>query len=142
MLQHGYQCTKSGEPVVSVLRSKHLDARHSTGASLNSYPGGPLEIVPVDVTEETVIDIVGLLYGGAGPGGADLVSLQNWILHFGAVSGELGLTVGNFTEWMENGRPPWAAYRELMGRRMIDLDKQQGFRPVRVGETYHRLMAK
>ena len=52
------------------------------------------------------------------------------------------MIVGDFTEWMGNGRPPWVAYRELMIGRLIALDKQPGIRPVGVGETWQRLMAK
>ena len=45
-------------------------------------------------------------------------------------------------EWLGNGRPPWAAYRVIMSVLMITMDKQPGIRPVRVGETWRRLMAK
>ena len=70
------------------------------------------------------------------------VLLQHWLLRFLAESGELKLVVGDFTEWMGNGRPPWAAYRVLMSGRVIALDKQPGIRPVSVGETLRRLMSK
>ena len=70
------------------------------------------------------------------------MSLQHWLLRFGAASAELRLIVGDFFEWLGNGRPPWAAYRALMSGRLIELDKQPGTRPVGVGETWRRLMAK
>ena len=68
--------------------------------------------------------------------------LQHWLLRFGATSAELRLIVGDFVEWLGNGRPPWAAYRALMSGRLIALDKQSGIRPVEVGETWRRLMTK
>ena len=37
---------------------------------------------------------------------------------------------------------PWADYRALMSGRLIALGKQPGTRPVGVGETWQRLMAK
>ena len=43
---------------------------------------------------------------------------------------------------MANGRPPWAAYRELMLVPLIDLDKCPGVKPVGVGETWRRMLAK
>ena len=89
-----------------------------------------------------VTAVVGQLSGGAGPGGTDLVSLQHWILFFGAASGELRLIVGDFTECLSNGRPPWAAYRAMMSIRLIILDKQPGIRSVGVGESWRRMMAK
>ena len=76
------------------------------------------------------------------PGGADLVSLQHWLLRFWAASGEFRLTVAYFTEWLAKGRPPWAAYHALKRRRFIALDKQQGVRLVGVVETWRQLMAK
>ena len=80
-------------------------------------------------------EVAGHLSGGAGPGGTDLVSLQHWLLRFGAASGELRLTVADFAEWLGKGQPPWAAYRALMSGQLIALDKQPGIRPVGVGET-------
>ena len=45
-------------------------------------------------------------------------------------------------EWLGNGRHPWAAYRELMSGRTIALYNHPGINPVRVGETWRRLMEK
>ena len=100
--------------VMEVLRSKHPEARIPTAAGLDSYPDRPPELTPVDITDDMVTAVAGRLSGGAGTGGTDLVSLQHWILRFGAASREIRLIVGYFTEWMGNGRPLWAAYRALM----------------------------
>ena len=70
------------------------------------------------------------------------MSLQNWLLQFGAASAELRLIIGYLIEWLGNWWPPWAAFRALMRGRLIMLDKQPGIRPVGVGETWRRLMAK
>ena len=87
----------------------------------------------MDITYDTVTAVAGLLSGGAGPGGTDLVSLQHWLLRFGVASRELRLIVWDFTEWLGNGGPPWAAYRAIMSGRLIALEKQPGIRPVGVG---------
>ena len=71
-----------------------------------------------------------------------MVSLKHWLLQFGAASRELRLIVGDFVEWLGNGRPPWDAYRDLMSGRLIALDKQPGIRLVRVEETWRKLIAK
>ena len=128
--------------MLEVLRAKHPEARPPTAASLTPYTGCPPELTPVDITNDTVMAVAGRLSGGAGPRGTDSVLLQHWLLRFGATSAELRLIVGDFIEWMSNGRPPWAAYRALMSGRLIALDKQPGIRPVRVGDTWRRLMAK
>ena len=99
-------------------------------------------MVPVDITDNVVAAVAGRLLGGAGPGGTDLVSLQHWILRFGAASGELRMIVAEFGEWICNGRPPWVAYRAIMSGRLIALDKCPGIRPVGIGETWRRLLAK
>ena len=125
-LQPGDRCTKMGDRVMEVLRSKHPEAQTPTVASLDLYPDRPSKLTPVDITDYTVTVVAGRLSVGAGLGRTDSVSLQHWLLRFGAASGELRLIVGDFTEWMGNGRPPWAAYRLLMSGRMIALDKNQG----------------
>ena len=124
---------------MEVLRTKH---RTPTAASLDSYLGRPPELTPVDITKETVTAVAERLLGGAGPGGTDSVSLQHWLLRFGAASAELRLIFGDFVEWLGNGRPPWVAYWALMSGRLIALVKQPGIEPVGVGETWRRMMAK
>ena len=95
----------------------------------------------MNIIDNTVMAVAGRLLGGAGPGGTDSVSLQHWLLRFGAAIAELRLIVGYFVEWLGNGCPPWAAYRALMSGRLIALEKQPGIRPVGVGETWHSMMA-
>ena len=111
-------------------------------AVLDTYTGLPPGLVLLDITEDIVTEIVGRLSVGAGLGGADSVSLQYWLLIFGASSGYLRLTVADFSECIANRQPPWAAYRELTSGRLIALDKHPGFRPFGVGETCRRLMVK
>ena len=140
VLQPGGRCEKTGDRVLKVLRAKHPEARPPTAASLTPYTGGPPEITPVEITNDTVTAVARRLSGGAGPRGTDSVSLQHWLLRFGAANAELRLIVGDFIEWTSNGRPPWAAYCALMSGRLIALDKQPGIIPIGVGETWCRLM--
>ena len=135
-------CTKTEDRVMEVLHTKHPKARPPSATSLDTYTGRQPELVLVDITYDTVMEVAGCLFGGAGPGEADLVSLQHWHLRFGLERGGLRLTVMEFEEWLANGRPPWAAYRSLMSGIMIALDKHPGVRPVRVGETCRCLMSK
>ena len=87
VLKPGDQCTKTGDQVMDVLCAKHPEARTPTWASLESYLGRPLELTQVDITKDTVTTVPGRLRGGAGPGGgADSVSIQHWLLRFGAAS--------------------------------------------------------
>ena len=106
VIQPGERCTKMGDRVMEVLRTKHPEARTPTAASLDCYTGRPPELTPVDITDDTVTAVARRLSGGAGPGGTDSVSLQHWLLRFGAAIAELRLIVWDFVEWLRNGRPP------------------------------------
>ena len=142
VLQPGNRCEKTGDQVLEVLRAKHPEAQTPTAACLTSYTGCPPELTPVDITDDTVTAVAGRLLGGARPGGTDSVLLQHWLLWFGAASAEIRRIVRDFVEWLGNGWPPWASYLALISGRMIALDKQPGIRPVGVGETWRRLIAK
>ena len=98
MLQPGDHCEKTGHRVLEVLRPKHPEARTPTAARLTTYTRCPPEHTPVDITNDTVTAIAGRLSGGAGTGGADSVSLQHWLLRFGAASAELRLIVGDLVQ--------------------------------------------
>ena len=87
VLQPGERCTKTGDRVMEVLRAKHPEAQAPTVASLDPYLDQPPELVPVDITDDAVTEVVGRLSGRAGLGRTYLVSLQHWLLRFGAASG-------------------------------------------------------
>ena len=86
VLQPGERCTKTGDRVLEVLRTKHPEARSPTAACLESYTGRPPELTLADITDDPVTVVAGRLSGGTGPGGTDSVSLQYWLLRFGVVS--------------------------------------------------------
>ena len=72
VIQPGDRCTKTGDQVMEVLRTKHPEAWTPTAASLDHYKGCPPELTPVDITEDMVMAISGRLSGGARPGGGGL----------------------------------------------------------------------
>ena len=127
---------------MEVMHTKHLDARPPLAACLDAYPNNPPEMVPVNITDDVVAAVAGRLLGGAGPGGTDSVSLQHWLLRFGAARSELRQIVAEFGEWLSNGRPPWAAYCAMMSGRLIVLEKSSGIRPVGIGDTWCLLLTK
>ena len=77
VLQPAEMCTKNGERAMEILRTKHRDVRPMTAASLDTYQDCPPEIISVDITNDKVAEVEGRLYGGAGPGGTESVSLQH-----------------------------------------------------------------
>ena len=139
-------CSKSGLPVIDVLRAKHPPPREPTsmgveGGAFETYDTTPVTI-PLVISSDTVEEVSAKLTGSAGPGGPDSITLKTWCLGFGQTSGELRAEIANFTTWLANTAPTWAAYRALMACRLVALDKLPGTRPLGIGETYRRLMAK
>lgn len=146
VLQPDENCTKTGRPVLEILREKHpkmriqdLDA--ADRSCFEPYDRTP-QPLPVEITAEDVEEIASRLSGAAGPGGTDSVDLRNWLLRFGVESEGLRRCMARMTEWIANEAPPWAAIRALMACRLVALDKMPGVRPVGIGEIYRRLMAK
>ena len=52
------------------------------------------------------------------------------------------VVVASLSDWMANSSPPWAVYRALMACCLVALDKRHGVRPVGIGETLRRDLAK
>jgi hypothetical protein len=98
--------------------------------------------VHLDITEHSVEKVAGRVSGSAGLGGTDAHALSHWLLKFGAASRRLRITLAGLSAWMASVFPPWAAYRALMAGRLLALDKSLGIRPIGVGETWWRCIAK
>ena len=58
------------------------------------------------------------------------------------MSEELRVVVSSLSDCMDNSSPPWAAYCALMACRLVVLNKRTGVRPVGIGETLRRALAK
>ena len=59
VLQPSERCTETGERVMEVLRTKHPEARAPTAASLDPHPHRPSDLVPVEITDDTVTAVAG-----------------------------------------------------------------------------------
>ena len=71
------------------------------------------------------------------------MELRNWLLRFGCASEEFRVVTARLEDWMANPPPPpWAAYCALMACRLVALDKRPGVRPVGIGDTLRRALAK
>ena len=146
VLQPDDACTKTGRPVLDVLREKHPTLRSpdidsDDREAFEKYDNTPRSI-PLTITSEVVEKVASRLSGAAGPCGVDAVDLRNWLLRFGPESAQLRKEMALQTEWLSNTHPPWAAYRAMMACRLVALDKQPGVRPLGIGEIFRRLLAK
>ena len=50
---------KNGESVMEVLCTKYLDARPLFKASLDTYPDRPPQLIPMDITNDTGVEVAG-----------------------------------------------------------------------------------
>jgi hypothetical protein len=139
-------CTKTGEPVLDVLRAKHPPLRDPAvdlgpGGAFEPYPECPTA-VPIDCTGQTIESVASSLTGSAGPSGVDAVAAASMLLRFGKASEGLRTELAAWVNWLSESSPPWARYRALMASRLIALDKDPGVRPIGIGEIWRRLFAK
>ena len=121
-----------------MLWEKQPETRSESAACLERYAVPSPELVPLEIMDENVEEVVQWLYGGALYGGMDVVRLQHWILHVGESSDNLWQGVALITEWLANNHPPWAGYFTLMISGLIGLDKYPGVCPFMIGETWRR----
>ena len=63
ILHPGDWCTKTGDWLMEVLCSKKPEARKPNAVSLDLYPNRPMELIPVDITDDMVTAVAGRLLG-------------------------------------------------------------------------------
>ena len=110
-------------------------------AAFEKYEEVP-ETVPFDFMEDGVTWVASKLSGTAGALGPGAIELQNWILRFGCVYEELRVIDARLADCMANSSPSWTTYHALMACHLVALDKIPGVRPVGIGETLLRDLAK
>ena len=116
-------------------------AKKPACAAFEEYGEVP-KTIPLDFTEDDVTWVPSKLSGASGALGVEANELRNWLLCLGCASEELNVVVASLDDWMANSSPPWAAYRALMTCRLVALDRRPGVRPVGIGETLRRALAK
>ena len=97
---------------------------------------------PLDFKDDDVTWVASKLSGAAGALGAEVIELRNWLLRSGCLSEELRVVVSRLADLMANSSFPWAAYHALMACCLVALDKRPGVRPVQIGDTLRRDLAK
>ena len=138
-------CTKTRQPILEVLCSKHPKLHNppvdDLYGSFEPYSTTPTTIAAV--VSSNVIEVISpKLSGSCGPSGVDGNDLGSWLLCYGGASAKLRNEMATFTNWIADGSPPWAAIRALMACCLVALDKQPGTDLVGVGEIFCNLVAK
>jgi hypothetical protein len=60
----------------------------------------------------------------------------------GQASQRLQVVISQFSQWLSNGTPPFAAFRAALANRRIAMNKFPGVQPVGIGDVRRRLVAK
>ncbi len=123
-------CTKTGRPVIKVLREKHPDLREpdlesEDNISFEKYPCFP-DPVPVQCDGLNVENIAKTLGRAAGLDSIDEAMAKVMLLNYGRASARLREVLVWLAEWLANTSPPFAAYWGLLTRSMCALDKEPG----------------
>jgi hypothetical protein len=139
-------CTKIGRPVMEVLHLQHPDTRIPNLGdpdcfAFEHYNEVPTAL-PTDCTSKDLEALALRMSKSAGPSSFDAVMLRNCLLWYSGALSKLRQEMANWVEWLSNESPPWAAYRALMCRRLVALDKQPGVCPMAIGEIWHQCIAK
>ncbi|KAL3812075.1 hypothetical protein ACHAXA_002879 [Cyclostephanos tholiformis] len=121
--------SKSGRPVIDVLRDKHPACVVPSEEDFDAYHDADdlLDTMPVYCFED------------AGPCGVEAEMLKRWLLCHGAHSERLRGVMADWVVWLSNGLPPYAAYRAVNTVWTVALDKCPGVRPLGVGKVWMHL---
>ncbi|KAL7463292.1 hypothetical protein ACHAXS_003674 [Conticribra weissflogii] len=137
--------TKTGKSVLEVLKSKHPSLRIQD-ITQDKYKLDKYDFVPqpldLHITENDVKLMAPQLHGSGGPTSLDSSLLTDLLLRYGISSTALRTEMANWSEWLANESPPWAAYRATMATRAVAFNKFPGVRPLSIGESYRRLWAR
>jgi hypothetical protein len=98
--------------------------------------------LPTNCTSKDLESLALRMSGSAGLSSFNGVMMRNCLLWYSRASSELRQEMADWVEWLSNESPPWAAYRSLMCRRLVALDKQPGVCPVAIGKIWHQCIAK
>eukprot|EP00957_Ditylum_brightwellii_P120365 9184134-Ditylum_brightwellii.AAC.2 len=141
LLSLNNRCTKLGEVVSEVLRSKHPDPVELQVEALQAFPHVSA-FMNVNVTASVVEKVAWKLSGAAGPDGVHVVTMADWLLRYGVVSHKLREVIAKCARWVGNTFPSWAALCAFVSSCLIGLDKCPGTQPVDIGGILLRLVGK
>jgi uncharacterized protein YsxB (DUF464 family) len=132
---------KTQMSVGEVLLDKHPPMRDPGPAAMKDYDEVP-DFIDLDITSEHVENIAKKMSGSAGLSGFDSLALKNVLLMQGQASQRLRVVIAQFSQWLSNGSPPFAAFGAALANRLIAMDKFPGVCPNGIGDVWRRLVAK
>ena len=122
------KCTKTGRPVIDILREQHPEAMIPEESDFDEYSPQVTEesktTMPLYFTEDNVAKEAKGLGGCAGPTGIDGLMLQGWLLRKGVPSERLRIEHAHWAELLSNGSSPYALYRAMNYNRVFPADNK------------------
>jgi hypothetical protein len=113
---------KIQKSVGEVLLDKHPPMRDPGPTAIKDYDEVP-DFFDLDITSEHVENVAKKMSGSAGLSGFDSLALKNVLLMHGQASQRLRVVIAQFSQWLSNGNPPFAAFRAALANRLIAMDK-------------------
>jgi hypothetical protein len=132
---------KTQKSVGEVLQDKHPPMRDPGPAAMQHYDELP-DFTDLDITCEHVENFAKKMSGASGLSGFNSSALKNGLLMHGQASQRLQVVIPQFSQWLSNDNPPFAAFRAALANRLIAMNKFPGVRPVGIGDVWRRLIAK
>eukprot|EP00919_Chromeraceae_sp_WS-2016_P042520 GHVR01101381.1.p1 GENE.GHVR01101381.1~~GHVR01101381.1.p1 ORF type:complete len:305 (+),score=17.62 GHVR01101381.1:158-1072(+) len=126
---------------IALLKEKHPSHHLPSRTFTNIHDPLP-ELPTLLITNTHVHEVARQIQGGSGPGGTDSIHWRDALTIFGASSESLRKSVAQLSNSLANELVPWDRIQALLSNRLIALDKSPGIRPIAIGETLRRLIAK
>eukprot|EP00919_Chromeraceae_sp_WS-2016_P022452 GHVR01053306.1.p1 GENE.GHVR01053306.1~~GHVR01053306.1.p1 ORF type:complete len:216 (-),score=18.58 GHVR01053306.1:516-1163(-) len=129
------------DEVCEQLRQKHPQGRLPHSSTIHQPDTLPA-LHPIDITGSHIAAVARRIQGGHGPGGTDANHWQDALLRHGGHSTRLRDAVASLARRLANGNVPWDDIQAQFANRLIAIDKCPGVRPIAIGESLRRLIAK
>jgi hypothetical protein len=100
---------KTQTSIGEVLLDKHPQMQDPGPAAMKDYDEIP-DFIDLDITSEHVENVAKKMSGSAGLSGFDSLALKNVLLMNGQAIQRLRVVIAQFSQWLSNSSPPFAAF--------------------------------
>lgn len=122
-------------------KEKHPNLHHVDPSIMKDYNSIP-EFVSIFISEDDEENAAKKLSGSRGRSSFDSSALQNMLLHQGQASTMLMYVLTDFSNWLANRFPTWAAYHALMMCQEVAYRKTKGIILFGIGYIIRRCLIK
>jgi hypothetical protein len=109
---------KTQKSIGEVLQDKHPPMRDPGPAAMKHY-NKVLDFIDLNITCNHVENVAEKVSGSSGLNGFDSSALKNVLLLHGQASQRLCVVITQFSRWLSNGNPPFAAFPAALANRLL-----------------------